>query len=217
MNIPIKVLVADDHAIVRNGIISLLEVTTDIEVVAESANGVEALQSLKEALSLDIIIINLELFIQDGTKLSNEIQLLYPDLKVIILTTQDDDKTILKCFAAGAKGYLLKNISAAEMIFAIKQVFIGYEYISSSIGLKLLNQRISPTKAYNNGSKLNISIREIEILNLIADGFTNSEIADRLFTSKRTIEGNRQSLLDKTGKRNTAALINFAVRNGIID
>ncbi|QPH41437.1 response regulator transcription factor [Pedobacter endophyticus] len=218
MNTPLKVLIADDHAIVRNGIIALLINASDISIIAESTSSADLFEKLRDGLEPDIVIAELHMRAVDGISLTRQLIQQYPHIKIIILTTVDDENIILKCFEAGARGYLLKNVNAAEIIFAIKQISFGYEYISASIGIRLLAQIARSAAPLTSASlKLNISKREIEILGLIAEGLTNGEIAEKMFTSKRTIEGNRQNLLDKTGKRNTAALITFAVRNGIID
>ncbi|TCD10132.1 response regulator transcription factor [Pedobacter frigidisoli] len=219
MKIPIRVLLADDHALVRNGIIALLEDNSEIEVIAEASNSTDTISQLEAGVKPDIIIAGVNISTADGLQLCNHIKTFALNIKVIILTNIDQESEILKCFDAGASGYLLKNVNAAELIFAIKQIAIGFKYISTSIGIRLLTEsREKSTIAFNKEKlDLNITKREIEILGLIADGYTNGEIADRLFTSKRTIEGNRQNLLDKTGKKNTAALINYVVRNGIID
>lgn len=219
MKVPIKVLIADDHAIVRNGLISILEKESKIEVIGQASSGVEILSLLNDGKIPDVILTDVLMPEMDGFELTTQVKLNYPDIKVLILTTIDQEKEVIKSFNAGADGYLLKNVSIAEVIFAIEQLQQGYKHICTAIGIKLLN--LFKGKFLNDSKDLKaniqISKREIEILNLIAEGFTNSEIADKLYTSKRTIEGNRQSLLDKTGKRNTAALINFVVRNGIID
>lgn len=219
MNIPIKVLLADDHAIVRNGIISLLEKESSIEVIAEASNGVEVLELLQAGTIPDIIVTDISMPLMNGLELTAQIQANYPTVKVLILTILDQENYINQAFEAGASGYLLKNVNIAEIIFAINQLHLGYNYICTSIGMNLL---ISSQAKFSMLSKtsttdVQISKREVEILKLIAEGYTNSEIADKLYTSKRTIEGNRQSLLDKTGKKNTAALINFVVRHGLID
>lgn len=212
-------LLADDHAIVRNGIIALLEDISEIEVIAEASNSIDTISQLEAGVKPDIIIAGVNMSMADGLHLCSYINKLAQNIKVIILTNIDQESEILKCFDAGASGYLLKNVNAAELIFAIKQIAIDFKYISSSIGIRLLIQSRDKSSITFKKEKLDLNItkREIEILSMIAEGYTNGEIADRLFTSKRTIEGNRQNLLDKTGKKNTAALINYVVRNGIID
>lgn len=220
MKIPIKVLLADDHTIVRNGIISLLRNESSIEIISEASNGTDVINQLKAGLQPDIIVTDINLSGINGIELTTIIRARYPKVKIIILTTLDHENYVSQSLDAGASGFLLKNVNIEEVIFAIKNVALGYKYVCTAITIKLLAQSrgrfaIGPSSILK--SDIELSKREREILALIADGFTNSEIAEKLFTSKRTIEGNRQSLLDKTGKKNTAALINFVVRNGIID
>jgi len=216
---PIKVLLADDHTIVRNGIVALLEKEQDIEIVAEANNGEEVLALLKSGIETDVILTDINMPDMNGMELINTLSDGYPKIKVLVLTMLEQEKYVVKSLDAGASGYLLKNVNIDEIIFAIKQITSGYKYICTGISLKLLAQVNDRYVVGSSQNKLNgdISKREIEILTLIAQGFTNSEIAEKLFTSKRTIEGNRQNLLEKTGTKNTAALISFVIRNRIID
>jgi DNA-binding NarL/FixJ family response regulator len=125
----------------------------------------------------------------------------------------------MQALSQGANGYLLKNVSEEEMMFAIRQVTAGNLFVCSEITEKMIGKLSSMPQEESKESKfaVDLSKREIEILLLIAEGFTNNEIAEKLFTSRRTVEGHRQNLLEKTGARNTATLIRFAVRNGLID
>lgn len=215
----IKILVADHHAIVRKGIISLIEKQDHIKIIAEASNGLQVLKLLESGLKPDLILTDITMSEMDGIDLTKSIKENHTDIKVLILTSIDGEDFIINAMNAGAKGYLLKNVTTAEVIFAIEQLASGQMYLCTAIGIKLLNhiQGKFSIDSNNLRSSLQLSKREIDILNFIAEGYTNSEIADKLFTSKRTIEGNRQSLLDKTGKRNTAALIHFVVKNGIIE
>jgi len=214
-----KVLLAEDHTIVRNGIIALLDDETDIEIIADAKNGQEVLDFLKKGTEPDVILTDINMPDMNGMELITTISASYPKIKILVLTMLDHEKYVIQALDAGAHGYLLKTVNIPEIIFAIKQITSGYKYVCTSITLKLLSQingRYSTTSTHLK-TNAEISKREIEILGLIAQGFTNSEIAEKLFTSKRTIEGNRQNLLDKTGTKNTAALISFVVRNRIID
>ncbi|PWS27025.1 DNA-binding response regulator [Pedobacter yonginense] len=220
MKIPVKVLLADDHTIMRNGLIALLDNEPAIQIIAEAASGTDVLNHLKGDLELDIIITEINLSDISGIELTSIIKARYPRIKVIILTSLDHENYVSQSLDAGASGFLLKSVNIDEVIFAIKNVAQGYKYICTTITLKLLAQlrgRFAIGSSSVLKSDIDLSKRELEILGLIAEGYTNSEIAEKLFTSKRTIEGNRQNLLDKTGKKNTAALINFVIRNGIID
>jgi len=219
LKIPIRVLIADNHAIVRNGVISLLEKEHNIEIVGQASNGLEVLRILHSKILPDVILTDIVMPEMDGIELTKALKLNYPKIRVLILTTADQEELIISSFGAGAHGYLLKNVNTAEVVFAIEQLAAGYLHLCTAVGMKLLNHlkgRFTLNSKNLKGS-IQLSKRELEILALIAEGYTNGEIADKLFTSKRTIEGNRQNLLDKTGKKNTAALINFVVRNGIID
>lgn len=219
LNTPVKVLIADDHTIVRNGIVSLLEKQKEINVIAEAKNGEEVLEYLKSGINPEVVITDLNMPKINGSELAKIINEDFPNIRILILTILDQDNYVTQAFNSGAHGYLLKNANIAEVVFAIRQIAAGYNYLSTEIGMKLLFQQ--KNRFMQNTSALqkdfNISNRELEILSLIAEGYTNSEIAEKLFTSKRTIEGNRQSLLTKTGQKNTASLINFVIRNGLLD
>lgn len=219
MKFPIKVIIADNHPIIRNGITSLVGTQDNIEVIAEASKGFEVIDFLEKGNLPDILITDIETSDLDGIELTRFIKSNYRQIKVLILTSVEHEKLITKCFDAGADGYLLKNVTTSEIVFAVEQLNAGYKYLSTSIGMKLLDpvQKTFSVEAGNMKPSVQFSKRELTILKLIAEGFTNTEIADKLFTSKRTIEGNRQNLLHKIGKKNTAELIGFAIRNAIID
>ncbi|MBC8053302.1 MAG: response regulator transcription factor [Sphingobacteriaceae bacterium] len=216
----IKVLLAEDHTIVRNGIRSLLDKQTDIQVVAEATNGLEVLKKLKEGIQADLVLTDINMTQLNGIALIEEVKKISPGTKVLILSMLDQDSYIIQAVNSGVNGYLLKNISEDEMMFAIRHVIAGNLYICSELIEKLLPKFLSiDLQAAKTESKnaVNLSRRELEILLLIAEGFTNNEIAEKLFTSRRTVEGHRLNLLEKTCTKNTATLIRFAVINGLIN
>jgi DNA-binding NarL/FixJ family response regulator len=193
----IQVLLAEDHNIVRNGIKMLLGSDKEIHVAGEATNGKEALDFISNNEGIDVILADIN----------------------IILSMHDNDKYVSQAFQEGASGYLLKSVSADEMIFSLKHVKAGGKYLCSELSIKMLEKlsQKSVNSVSENVSNIEFSMREIEVLHLIADGLTNSEMSEKLFLSKRTIEGHRQSLIEKTGSKNTAALIRYAVLNGIIN
>lgn len=215
----IKVLLAEDHNIVRNGIRSLLENLPFIEIVEEATNGMEAIQKISEGIIPDIVVADINMPEMDGLTLIGRLKSLVPDTKVLVLSMLEHEKYLFKAIDAGAWGYVLKSASKNELTFAIEQVAAGYKYICTELVLKLLTRvPVSSIGLSDEEKKISaLSKREKEILTLIADGYTNSEIADMLFTSRRTVEGHRQNLIEKTGARNTAALIRLAVKTGLID
>ncbi|MEJ6981792.1 response regulator transcription factor [Pedobacter sp. P351] len=215
----IKVLLAEDHNIVRNGIRSLLDKQADINVIGEATDGLEVLQLLEQGLRPDLVLTDINMPNLNGMALIEELKKKSPDLKVLILSMLDHENYVLQAVKIGAAGFLLKNVSEEEMVFAIRHVMAGSMYVCSELTAKLIAKLNNLPQSDNKEIKvaIDLSRREIEILLLIAEGLTNNEIAEKLFTSRRTVEGHRQNLLEKTGARNTATLIRFAVRNGIID
>jgi DNA-binding NarL/FixJ family response regulator len=212
----ISILLAEDHNVVRSGIRSLLEKDTDLKVAGEGVNGLEVLDLLANGAVADVILADMNMPGMSGLELIAEIAKSYPQIKVVILSMLDHEKYISQAFKAGASGYLLKNVSSDEMVFAIKHVNIGGKYLCSELSFRMLDKLIYANEVPEQ-LDVEFSKRELEILTLMAEGFTNSEIAEKLFTSKRTVEGHRQSLIDKTGARNTAALIKYSVLHGIIN
>jgi DNA-binding NarL/FixJ family response regulator len=214
----IQVLLAEDHNIVRNGIKMLLASDKEINVAGEATNGREALDYITNNESVDVILADINMPELDGISLIKEVKAINPDIKVVILSMHDNEKYVSQAFIEGASGYLLKSVSADEMIFSLKHVQAGGKYLCSELSMNMLGKlsQKNVNSIADNVSNIEFSMREIEVLHLIADGLTNSEMSEKLFLSKRTIEGHRQSLIEKTNSKNTAALIRYAVLNGII-
>ncbi|WP_256009157.1 response regulator transcription factor [Desertivirga xinjiangensis] len=214
----IKVILAEDHIIVRNGIKALLERDPEIEVIAEASTGKETLEKISTGLQADIILSDVNMPDLDGILLIQELKKVKPTCKIIILSMLDQDNYVQQAFLYGASGYLLKKASEEELIFAIKHVMAGNYYICSEISMRSMGlvPNTDPKPERSDELTFEISQRESEVLKLIAEGLTNSEIGEKLFTSKRTVEGYRQSLLEKTGANNTATLIRIAMQKRII-
>lgn len=219
----INILLADDHHLVRDGIKSLLLKYNEFNVVGEGSDGLEILQILESGdQQIDLVLADINMPNMSGLELSEKIVAQYPKTKVIILSMLDHEKYVSQALQIGAKGYLLKSVNEDELIFAIKQVMYNSFYICSELTYQLFNKSLIGGKSgvksvVGNGKKVDFSSREIEILELIAEGYTNVEIADKLFTSKRTVEGHRLQMITKTGVRNTAALVKFCLTNGILN
>jgi len=214
----IDILLADDHSIVRNGIKNLLEKETELRIVGEATDGQEALQLLNN-VTPDIILADMNMPGIDGIEIAEKLHAENSPIKVILLTMHDNQQYINKAMKAGVQAYLLKSISAEELIFAIRQVYTGKQYLCMELSIRLLNQVLAypSLRDEDSGPQPEFSEREREILRLMAEGFTNQEIADRLFTSKRTVEGYRRNMIDAAGVKNSAALVRFAIRKKIID
>jgi DNA-binding NarL/FixJ family response regulator len=216
----VKILLVEDHMVVRNGIKLLLESQEDFVVIGEASDGNEALQLLSNELLPDIILTDISMDHMDGMELLRVIKSKYPSIKVVILSMLNQIHYVVEGFEHGLSGYLLKNVDYNELLFGLNHVANGGKYMSEEISMALLDQVISGenyTDLPNHSlPDFDISERELEVLKLIADGFTNMEIADRIFLSKRTIEGHRQSLIEKMNVKNTAELVKVAFQSGIL-
>jgi DNA-binding NarL/FixJ family response regulator len=216
----IKIVLTEDHNIVRNGIRSLLEKEPDMQVIAEATNGLQVLNLLQKAdIKPDLILTDINMPEMSGMDLIGHLKNDYPNIKTIVLSMLDHERYMVQAFKAGAWGYVLKNVSASELTFAIRHICQNNErYVCNELSLRMLDRMIHTPEpqTLEHLPEIDLSKREVEVLALIAEGFTNNEIAEKLFTSKRTVEGHRQNLIDKTGARNTAALIRFAIQNSII-
>lgn len=215
----VNILLVDDHHVVRNGIRLLLEKEGDIQVIAEAGNGDEALQLLHNGHKPDILVTAINLPGMSGIQLLAGIRKLYPAIKVAILSTLDDDECIIEAFKAGATAYMLKSIKAFELIYGIRHIHRYTDrFLCNQLSLKLLDRLLrAPQVNIKGNADIEVSKRELDVLTLLSEGYTNQEIANQLFTSKRTVETHRQKLIDKTGVRNTAALIRYAVVNNLIN
>lgn len=214
----LNLILAEDHNIVRNGIRMLLEADKDIRIAGEAVNGREVLEMIAAGIKADIVMADINMPELDGISLIRELKKISPETRIVMLSMLDNEKYVAQAFSEGASGYLLKNVSADELVFSLKHVNAGGKYLCSELSIRLLDKLLQSSiiPDSQNSPRIDFSMREIEILHLIADGLTNSEMSDKLFISKRTIEGHRQSLIEKTGSRNTAALIRFAVLSGIV-
>jgi len=216
----VKILLVEDHMVVRNGIKLLLESQGEFKVIGEASCGTEALSQLADGVVPDIVLTDVSMELMDGMELLKNIRQKYPFVKVVILSMLSQICYVVEGFKNGLSGYLLKNIDYNELLFGLKHVAEGGRYISEEISIALLEQ-VSSDRLYNDDGaniilELDLNERELEVLELIADGFTNLEIADKIFLSKRTVEGYRQNLLDKTKVKNTAELVKYAFQHGLL-
>jgi DNA-binding NarL/FixJ family response regulator len=214
----IRVFLVDDHAIMRDGLRSVLATEPLLQVVGEAANGQELLGQLP-AVPVDVVVLDMNMPVLDGLATTRELQQQYPRLRVLMLSMLTNEYTIAEVLAAGAHGYVLKNADKSEIVTAIRAVAAGKRFLCSDIGLSLLEKFTAlPEVEAGASTRLpaGLSHREREILQLVAEGLTNQQIADKLFTSRRTVESHRQSLLEKTGAKNTPALVRYAMEQGLL-
>lgn len=212
-----RLLLVDDHTIIRDGIQALLADVPDFDVVGQARNGRELLDMLADTPA-DVVLMDLNMPVLSGFEAVPLLRQQYPEVKILILSMLDHEKYVHQVLDAGAHGYVLKNASKEEIVYAIRTVASGRPFLCTEIGINLLHKLIQGPVAPPAGAKKpsDLSNRETEVLKLIAEGFTNAEIADKLFTSKRTIETHRQNIIEKTQAKNTAALIKYAMETGLL-
>ncbi len=211
----IRVLLVEDHDIVRQGLKALLAPEPEIELIGETGDTPEIFSKINECRP-DIVLMDLGTPVATGLEHARRIKQEYPQVKVLILCLPDYESYLVDLLSAGADGYVLKNSSRGELVFAIKKIINGGIYTGTEFTLGLLAKYKALSGNNHQKRETSITEREMDVLNLIAQGRTNTEIARQLFTSVRTIETRRKNLLEKTGTSNTATLMRFALLNGLI-
>lgn len=213
----INVLLVDDHNIVRQGLKALLTAEGDISVVAEAQTGREAV-NLTAKLHPDVVIMDLAMPLLNGWEATRQILKAMPTAKVVVLSTYDDDDHVQQAIAAGAAAYLIKQTAAAELAKAIREVKKGNAYFSPAIAQRLREKTCAPTASPDTQApNVELTVREAEVLQLIAEGFANKQIAAELGLSVKTIEKHRQQVMNKLHIHDTAGLVRHAAAKGIIE
>jgi NarL family two-component system response regulator LiaR len=210
----IKVLIADDHAVVRDGTRQILEHEEDIDVVAEAANGEEAVR-LVGTSQPDVAIVDISMPVVDGIEATKRIKKDYPSVAVLILTAYDDDQFVFGLLEAGAAGYLLKSVRGRELVEAVRQVFAGESVLHPSIARKVLNRfsNVSGKPAEPPPSAV-LSERENEVLQMATMGLSNQEIADKLFISLRTVQAHLGHIFNKLKVSSRTEAVVHALKKG---
>jgi len=204
----IKILIADDHTIVRAGIRQLLETQPDFEIVAEVENGREAIEQAN-LQPLDVILMDLRMPELNGVEAIIGIKSQHPDLHILVLTTYDTDADIVRAVDAGATGYLLKDVPREELFRAVRATAKGETVLASSVAAKLMG------KVRAGGDDM-LSAREIEVLVQVAHGATNQEIAERLFISRATVKSHLIQICNKLGVSDRTSAVTTALERGVI-
>ena len=211
----IKILLTDDHVIVRDGIKTLLRKDEDISVVAEASNGQEALNVLSRE-KIDVVLMDINMPGLDGLEASAIIKDKYPNVSIVALTMYREMNMVESMFRNGAKAYLLKSCSRDELVDAVKGVYKGNEYLDENLRNDFVQYLSKPIKKSTHSGP-SISKREKEVLQLISEEMTTTEIAGKLFISVTTVETHRKNMLKKLGVRNTAGLMRYAFEHSLIE
>ena len=207
-----RVLLADDHRLFREGLRGLLSVQSGIEVVGVAADGAE-LVSLTESVEYDVALIDIEMPVMNGLEAAEKILTAHPEARLVALTMHNDEAYYYRMMELGVKGFLLKNSDIDEVVSAVHEVCEGGSYFSQ----ELLDSLVSNLKESQVEAEPLLSEREMEVLPLICQGLSNQEIADKLFISKRTVDNHRANIIEKSGCKNTAGMVVWAIKNGLVE
>ena len=214
-----KLLLVDDHKLIRDAIRSYLEGDDEFEIVDEAGNGQEALVLLK-SVQVDVVLMDIQMPVMNGIDCTKKIKELYPDIKVLSLSMLKDNQFIKQMLAAGATGYILKNSGEEEVKKGIRAVNNGETFYSAEVA-EIVMQSMMKGSNIKRSNKLVVDLplssREKEVLYLIIKEKTNQEIADDLFISPRTVDAHKRNLLEKTGSKNIAGLVLYAIEKNLFE
>jgi len=212
-----KILIVEDHRLLREGIKAILSTRDNLEIIGEATDGLEAVRAVKR-VNPDIMLLDLSMPRMNGLSVLREAKSHNPDIKIIILTIHQSEERVKEVFAAGADGYCWKNDSRRELLAAIDSVLDGRTYLSPSITDKVISGYLSAVRT--DGGKHpwdGVSQREKEILKLLAEGYTNKEIGEMLFISAKTVEKHRSNIMTKLNLHNVAGLTALAIEKGLVE
>jgi len=212
----IRVLIVDDHTIVRDGICALLSLAGDIDVVGEATNGNEALKMVSK-LHPDVVLMDIAMPIMGGLEATRRISKEFPGTKVLVITQHDDKEYVFPVLESGASGLISKAGASSELASGIRSVHQGNSFLSPSVA-KLLVENVQNTAGERNKQDPynSLTSREREILKLLTEGYSNQEIAEMLVITPKTVEGHKTNLMSKLGIHNRIDLVKYALRKGII-
>lgn len=212
----IRVLITDDHALIRRGIASLLNDQADMEVVAEAGSGEEALQQMQKATP-DVVLMDISMPGMDGLEVAKRVQTQFPGVRLLILTMHDREDYLFRAVRAGAAGYILKGADVQDLLSAIRTVHKGDVYLSPKVTSLLLTDYLRRAETGEQEASYDgLTEREREVLRMIAQGQTTGEIAEALHLSRHTVDTHRDHIMQKLNLHRKAELIKYAIRKGLV-
>lgn len=213
----VRVLIVDDHAIVRDGVRMILEAQPDIEVVGEASDGREALEAARQ-LSPGVVLMDIAMPGMNGLEATAAIRQDLPDVQVLILTMHEDYEYFFEVLRAGASGYVLKGASSDDLVSAIRAVHQGGVYLHPAVAKNLVSDYVKRMEPGEDRARYDgLSDRERQVLKLVAEGETSRQIAEELFLSVNTVQTHRAHIMEKLGLHNRTDLIRYALRKGLVE
>lgn len=211
----VTIVLAEDHHLVRQGIRSLIEIESDFVVIGESCDGLETLE-LVQSTKPDVLVLDLMMPHMNGLEVISEINQSLPQTRIVVLSMYSNEAYVLEALRNGAIAYVLKTSTYDELTRAIREAIAGRRYLSSPLSERAIESYIEKTEEAKLDPYETLTLREREVMKLAAEGYTNAQIASKLFLSWRTIETHRSSLMRKLGLRNQTALVRFAINRGVL-
>ena len=215
MGMGLRVLIADDHTLVRESLVSLLQAGGDVQVVAQASVGVETVEKAI-ATRPDVVVTDISMPRLGGIEVVRRLHEAVPETRVLVLTMHQEDEYVLQAVRAGASGYLVKDSAAAELLAAVRSLQAGRGYFGPQASRALAEQMQNPDRTVDDPYG-RLTAREREVFHLVVEGLTTKEIARRLDISVKTAENHRARVIAKVGVRNTAELVRYALRRGLLD
>ncbi len=213
---PIKILLTDDHLIIRNGIKQMLKRHKQFKVVAEAGSGIEAINYLdKNYNDIDVVLMDIDMPEMNGIDATKVITNSFENIKVLVLSVHNEEPYIKSVIDAGASGYALKDADTSEIVSAIESIASGKKYFSSEVSNIMIDSLMNKQKEQTVETD-GLTEREVDVIKLVASGATNKEVSDKLFISSRTVETHRRNIMDKLGLNNLAELIKYAIKKGYV-
>jgi two-component system response regulator NreC len=212
---PIRIVIVDDHAIIRSGLVALLAKEPDFEIVGQAASGMDAIK-LAEGTRFDVLLLDLSMPGISGTKTAEELLRRRPKLAIVVLTMHADEHYLRELFRIGVRAYVLKRSTDNDLINAIRAAYRGEHYVDPSMAGLLISPYVGRATGKKYGRLALLTAREVEVCQLLAHGYTNPEVSERLSISVRTVEAHRNNIMTKLGLESRADLVHFAIDNGLL-
>jgi DNA-binding NarL/FixJ family response regulator len=211
-----RILLADDHEVVRSGLRMVLDSVPDLEVVAEASDGAEAVERAL-AEDVDLAVLDVSMPRRTGLQAARELTKRRPEMRVLMLSVHDDERYFFEALKAGASGYVLKTAANQDLIEACRGAMRGEPFLYPAAVTALIRDYLERASSGEDTPEDPLSPRELEVVKLIAEGYTSEEIAEQLFISKKTVDRHRANMLEKLGMRNRVELTRYAIRRGLVE
>jgi DNA-binding NarL/FixJ family response regulator len=213
---PIKIMIVDDHDLFREGLKYILSKAPEFQITGDASNGVEYLEKLR-SIKPDIVLMDIDMPRMNGFEATRQSLEIYPQLKIITLSMHGDQGHYQRMIELGVKGFVLKDSGISELKNAIREVYQGRNYFSQELLMSIILKKDQSPQGEQLRLKLDISARELEVLQYICKACTNKQIADSLYISPKTVEGHKAKLMEKTNSSNSVALVLFAIKNHLVE